>query len=79
VASEESKEESKSKNSSALNKKIAFSYHISKPHSMEQLSKIMFEILILRFIKDEHSNQVFIFPKWISLFFEISNEMEQWF
>jgi hypothetical protein len=49
---EESKEMKKSEEHSL---KLGFSYIISQPYSIETLNRRLFEILILRMIKDETS------------------------
>jgi len=49
---EESKEMKKSEEHSL---KLAFSYNISQPYSLDTLNRRLFEILILRVIKDESS------------------------
>ncbi len=47
---EESKEMKKTEEHSL---KLGYSYNISQPHSIETLNRRLFEILILRVIKDE--------------------------
>jgi len=49
---EESKELKKGEEHSV---KLGFIYNISKPYSIETLNRRLFEILILRMIKDETS------------------------
>jgi hypothetical protein len=47
------KEDKKSENSS---EKLAFCYFLSEPHCLEELSRLLFDILILGIIRDENSD-----------------------
>jgi len=50
-------------------------YMISMPHSMEELNRIFFDILVFGSVRDESSDRLFQIPKWMTIYLEISSDL----
>lgn len=79
IDSQKGKEERKAGEGQAHNEKLSFWYFLSEPHCIEEFSRLLFDILVFGTIRDENSDQIFLIPKWMSIFFELSSELNNWY